>query len=269
VRLDGLTVFPLLPLLSESAGPQGNVKMPGRTVNDIDCLPSGEILGGYGHYCALRAQGASTAPVCMRPDLGALRRDILGLHVLRAYLAEIAADDAAPARLFRVWDRWRQTVPRTGRRVSRRREIDEAIQAVLGVSRRTLLRHRAAQSLAPAVKDRVAGLGLPNWALGRIARLRAAEQEGFLDELREAEDVRAVLARRFPDVGSGRHKKVGDALAAFARGAAVGIADLAGREDEAARLSARHAAVLREARDLIGVLLGEVFRPADGREARP
>ena len=268
VRLDGLTVFPLLPLLSESAGPQGNVEMPGRTENGIDCLPSGEVVGGYSHYRALRAQGASTAPVCMRPDLDALRRDVLGLHVLRAYLAEMAADDAARAQLFRVWDEWRRTVPRTGRRVTRRLEIDAAIQAVLGVSRRTLLRHRTVQSLAPAVKDRLAGLALPNWALERITRLRVPEREKLLTELRDADDVREALKRQFPDVASKRHKKAGDALAAFARGLKAGLADLAGREGDAVPLAGRHAPTLREARTLIDRLLGDT--PAAGAaEVRP
>lgn len=255
--LDAVIVFPLLTLLVKAAGPRGRAATPGTARSHIECLPTGELVVGHGLLVALRERGVDAVNMVVREDLGRLPLDVQGLHVLRNYLNEIGADEATRARLFRVWEKWRLSLKRKGPRVARRVELDEQIQAVLGVSRRTLLRHRVVESLAPSVKGTLSALKLPNWASERIARLRTPQQQCLLTELRDTDDVREVLTRHFPDRSSSRHKKASNALAAFVRALGHGRADLEGREQQIGRLSIDYAAELRAARALIDRLLGD------------
>ena len=253
---------PLFPRLAEAVGPACDLNAEAA---EIECLPSGEILGGHSRWFTLIKEKVNSTTVRMRNELVGRSPGILGLHVLRNYLREIAADDVTRVSLFSVWDRWRRSLPATERSGARRRETDGAIRELLGVSRRTLLRQRAVQTLAPDIVDDLAALKLSRGALERIACLGASRREKILAELRVVTDPRSVLATYFPNFRTQRHKKTEAALAAFARELEAGIKDLHEREHMAAQFAGPHATTLRNARRLIDILLGDAGAPG----ARP
>ena len=253
---------PLLPKLVEAVGPARGSSVG---ADEIECLPSGEIIGGHGRWLGLTEGGADSVTTFMHNELAELSPGILGLHVLRNYQREIAADDVTRVSLFSVWDRWRRSLPAAERSGSRRRETDGAIRVLLGVSRRTLLRQRAVQTLAPDIVDELAALKLSRGALERIACLGASRREKILAELRVVTDPRSVLATYFPNFRTQRHKKTEAALAAFARELEAGIKDLDEREHMATQFAGSHETTLRKARRLIDILLGDAAAPG----ARP
>jgi len=265
VKLADVVPFSLLPLLDDAARVVGRVDPP--VVNEIavECLPNGEIVLGWWRTRQLLAQGIKTVDIIVRADLADVPMDIIGLHALQGVVTETGADDAVRAALFNTWERWRKSLPRRGRRVARRVKsegrrvaprviLDEAILEVLGVSRRTLLRHRATLNLAPAEKEFLASLRLANGVVERIGRLPTATRKMLLAELRGSDDVHGVLAVHFPQLNDRRHRNPANARASFIRGLQRGIDDLAGRVPSRPP-SKEEGDTLRAAESLIGELL--------------
>lgn len=256
MRLTDLKCFALLPLLDAAAQALGRVDPPVVNEVQIECLPTGELVCGHWRVRRLIAEGVKTAVCVVQHDLAKDPMDVVGLHALRAYTAEIGCDEPTRASLFHTWDLWRRKLPREDQPVARPSgELDQEILAILGVSRRSLLRHRATLALKRDEMALLTQLRVPKWACERIARLSLPAREGIIAELCETANVSATLADRFPDARPTRHKTTANAMAAFVRALRHGLTDMAGRVGEVDRLSHEQQATLREAVAVIEQIL--------------
>ncbi len=228
----------------------------------IEVLPDGTILNGHMRLKALRLNGASDAAVLVRYDLAGadeatrervfieenlLRRQLDPLAKARAVLGLFLAEKKKPrARLY-------------GRDEA---EARDRVGQAIGMSGRNLNRYFAVLSTPTEVQEALRAGTLPLVMAARVAGLPAGVQQQIARRVAAGETADVVVGESFPDA-DGRHRKVADAVASFARALGKGLHDLAGRLHEVRPGHLRqHVGRLRDASEAIGTLLA---RADDGK----
>lgn len=221
----------------------------------IEALPDGTILNGHMRLRALRLNGATEAAVLVRYDLAdadeatrewvfieenLLRRQLDPLAKARAVLGLFLAEKRkSRSRLF-------------GRDEA---EARDRVGQAIGMSGRNLNRYFAVLAAPTEVQEALRSGALPLVVAARVAGLPAGVQQQIARQIGAGEPARAVVGEHLPE-SDGRHQKVADAVASFARSLGKGLHDLAGRLQEVRPGHLRrHADRLREASEVIGALL--------------
>jgi ParB/RepB/Spo0J family partition protein len=219
----------------------------------VEALPDGTIICGHRRVRALRLLGRRTVPVLVLHGLAAqgeaavrrhlitdnlLRRQLTPLGKVRCYvglLEELARERRAAG-----------TVPRG--------ELREHLARILKQSGRNVDRYLAVSRLPMPVQQAFDEGQLSLVEAARIATLDVAVQGRIAAAIGQGVPAREAVAGHLP-APSGRHRKVGDALAAFVRSLRRGLADLEGRVGQA-RPRGDDVTALETARGMIDKLLG-------------
>lgn len=222
-------------------------------------LPANTIIGGHTRARAAEAAGLTTIPVHIRRDLVAASRPeideiFLTDNTLRRQLSPLAEARAAVGI-------YRARKARAGRSLNGRVAEDAALRdqigKIIGMSGRNLARYLSVLDAPLEVQREFEAGRISLVAAARVTTLPPSRQRELATRLRANEDPRAVLDAYFPR-GDGRHRKLADAVAAFARALAAAGHDLEARLDEVRPwLATKYAAPLRAGAALIDELLAK------------
>jgi ParB-like chromosome segregation protein Spo0J len=227
----------------------------------IEALPDGTILNGHMRLKALQMNGAAEAAVLVRYDLAGAdevtrERVFIEENLLRRQFDPLAKARAVPGLFLAEKKKSRSRL--FGREEE---EARDRVGAAIGMSGRNLNRYFAVLAAPTEVQEALRARALTLVTAARVAGLPAAVQQRIARRIGAGEPARAVVAEHLPE-SDGRHRKVADAVASFARSLGKGLHDLAGRLPEVRPGQLRqHVGRLREASEVIGTL-----RP--GRMAR-
>ena len=223
-------------------------------------LPGGTLIKGHTRCKIWGELGHDRIEALVRHDLKNVERAIVDEEFLKDNVARRQQDMLGQARaavgLF-VIERAKK-----GRTVHgdplRAGEVRDRVGQIVGMSGRNLQRYLNVLAARPEVQDAFAAGRVRLVDAARVVSLSKREQEALADRLRGGEDPKAVFAEFFP-TGDGRHVRVGDAVAAFARAIERSHADLDGRVGPvSAELVRKFEPTLRKGRKLLGVLLAKL-----------
>jgi hypothetical protein len=219
-------------------------------------FPANTITSGHQRGRALKDNGETETVVIVRYDLADADAATIERAFLEANQNRRQLDKLAKARVaLRLYEIERNK-PRGGLGTHQQGDARDRVGKAIGMSGRHLDRFfRILQKTPIEVQDAFRARRLSLKLAEKVADLKAEDQETIAQRIQEGENPKIVLKEFFgkPDA---RHKKVGDALASFARKLQCAYDDLADRVDEVrpAHLQ-RHLPMLKKARRMIRKLM--------------
>jgi hypothetical protein len=238
-----------------------NIRLRGQK-QAVEALPDGTILDGHQRVEALRRNGTTHADVLVRYDLAKAsevekERAFIETNVLRRQLGPLGKARAVLGLLKAELGKRQDSDLRGWDTAKARERIEQAV----GMGERNLNRYLSVLRSAPEVQAAFEDGHLSLVQAARVGALLAGEvrrHKEFAARLRAGEDAKALFAEFFGK-GDGRHVRVGDAVAAFARSLETSCADLEGRADPlTARTVRKYEAAFRKGQNLLNALLDKL-----------
>lgn len=200
----------------------------------IEILPDGTIIKGHQRHLAAQQLGWTTIDVIVRYDLADAADDVVEAELIGDNLFRRQMSPLARARAIKRMIEIKHGVRKDGLDLLSLGQLKQEIAEQLQMSKRNVNRHLNVLATPTSVQNAYDRGELTLVTTEKIAMLPKHNQEELAKRLKKGEKAKTLVTEYLtkPDP---RHKKVGDAVASFARGLATAHHDLDGRVDKVSK----------------------------------